>query len=165
MVRYASLLLACLSVVIGEVKQAHGYITRGDTKLAEDGGENKKPVHIDGAAAALRMGINEFGLESYSEQVEEAELLYDDIGQGDRFEFLICLEPKIDVSQACDEPENLDQIMLAVLRAGFMDLDVLFAGIKQVGEGEGESRELRRRGQVQVWWLWMSSMQEDSEKA
>jgi hypothetical protein len=144
MVNFVSLLVTCLSVAIGEIHYATGY-TLGDTKIARDGdNKNGKTVHIDGAAAELRMGINEFGLKSYSKQVEEAELY--DIGQGDRFEFFICLEPKIDGIQECDEPENLDQFLLAVLRAGFMDLDVLFEGIKEVSKGEGNKRELGSHG-------------------
>lgn len=141
MVRFVSPLLACLSVV--------GANTRGDAKFAREGENLKfKPVYIDGDKAALRMGTNEVRLESYSEQVEEAELYYDDIDQVDRFGFVICLEPKIDddITQECDEPENLDQIMLAVLRAGFMDLDVLFEGIEEVSEEEeGNGRKLGRR--------------------
>ena len=141
MVNFVSLLVTCLSMAIGEIHYATGY-PLGDKKIAKDGDNKKngKPVHIDGAAAELRMGINEFGLKSYSKQVEEAELY--DIGQGDRFEFFISLEPKIDGIQECDKPDNLDLILLAVLRAGFMDVDVLFEGIKEVSKGEGNKREL-----------------------
>lgn len=145
MVRYVSFLLVCLCIV-GEIQNAHGY-KRDSTKLAgEEDDMLLKPIHIDGSAAELRMGSS---LESYSEQVEEAE--QDEIGQSHRFEFLITLEaPEMDKTQTsndeyCYEPEDFDQIMLAVLRAAFMDSNILIEGIKEVSEGNG-NRKLQRGG-------------------
>lgn len=137
MMRTVVLLLASLSVATA----LNDYI--GGTDIDE-----KKSVYIDGKAAELRVETNEFGLDEYTEEVAQ---YVDDsqVDPNDKFRFLISIIDPTVVGETGDycEPKGLDQIMLAVLRAGFMDKDVLFAGIKQEYDehDDGNVRKLQRR--------------------